>query len=117
MAYMLLIIERADQRIGRTNEEAHDAYDQMVRFAEGLKKRGILRAVESLAAQDKGARVQVREGRTQVLDGPFTESKEMVGGFFLLDCGTLEEAVSIARECPAASWSTVEVRKVAPCWE
>ena len=77
----------------------------------------MLRAVESLASQDKAARVEVRDGRSKVIDGPFAEAKEMIGGFFLLDCETLEEAVAIAKECPAASWCTVEVRKIGPCWE
>jgi hypothetical protein len=52
-----------------------------------------------------------------VLDGPFAEAKEMVGGFFLLDCKTHEEAVAIATRCPAAEWCTVEVRGTAPCYE
>jgi hypothetical protein len=51
-----------------------------------------------------------------VLDGPFAEAKEMVGGFFLLDCKTREEAVAIAKQCPAAEWAMVEVRAVGPCY-
>jgi len=51
-----------------------------------------------------------------VLDGPFAEAKEMIGGFFLLNCDTREEAVAIAAACPAAAWATVEVREVAPCY-
>ncbi len=117
MSYMLLIVEPTDQRSQRTESEGHDVYDQMVRFAGGLQSRGVLRAVESLASPARGARVQVRDGRSNVIDGPFAEAKEMIGGFFLLDCDTLEEAVVIAKECPAASWCTVEVRKIGPCWE
>jgi hypothetical protein len=59
---------------------------------------------------------KVSNGRAQVLDGPFAEAKEMVGGFFLLDCATRDEAVAIARECPAAEWATVEVRATGPCY-
>jgi hypothetical protein len=117
MSYMLLIIEPTDQRGQRTREEGQEIYDEMVRFAEGLQSRGVLRAVESLASQDKAARVEVRDGRSKVIDGPFAEAKEMIGGFFLLNCETLEEAVAIAKVCPAASWCTVEVRKLGPCWE
>jgi len=51
-----------------------------------------------------------------VLDGPFAEAKEMVGGFFLLACESREQAVEIAKQCPAAQWLTVEVRAVAPCY-
>jgi hypothetical protein len=59
----------------------------------------------------------VRNGRPQVLDGPFAEAKEMIGGFFLIDCATREEAIAIAAECPAAAWATLEVRALAPCYE
>ena len=53
----------------------------------------------------------------QLSDGPFAEAKEMVGGFFLLNCATREEALAIAADCPAAEWCTVEVRALAPCYE
>ncbi|CAG4890571.1 YciI family protein [Paraburkholderia saeva] len=117
MIYMLLIVEPVGQRDARTLEDARDVYGQMGQFAEVLKSRGVLRGVESLSSQTKGARVQVRNGQTKVIDGPFAEAKEMIGGFFLIDCETFDEAVAIAEECPAASWATVEVRKVGPCWE
>jgi hypothetical protein len=51
-----------------------------------------------------------------VLDGPFAEAKEMVGGFFLVDVPTREEAVALARECPAAEWAEIEVRALGPCY-
>ena len=56
-------------------------------------------------------------GKPQVLDGPFAEAKEMIGGYFILTCDTFDEAVAIARECPAAQWATVEVRAFAPCYD
>jgi hypothetical protein len=117
MPYLLLIHEPVGQRQERTDAEGHAVYDRMVRFAGDLKKRGVLRAVESLASPDaRSAKVKVSNGRAHVLDGPFAEAKEMVGGFFLLDCATREEAVAIARECPAAEWATVEVRETGPCY-
>ena len=48
--------------------------------------------------------------------GPFSETKEMIGGFFLLDCGSREEALRIAEQCPAAAWASVEVRELGPCF-
>jgi hypothetical protein len=87
----------------------------MHRFDDGLKARGICKASQSLR-DSRQTRVQIRGGRQIVMDGPFAESKEIVGGFFLLDCGTREEAIAIARECPATQWATVEVREVGPCW-
>ncbi|EER57551.1 YCII-related, partial [Acidovorax delafieldii 2AN] len=73
----------------------------MQRFGDGLRARGVLRASESLASTEQAVRLQVREGQARLVDGPFAETKEMVGGFFLLDCVTRDEALAIARECPA----------------
>jgi hypothetical protein len=115
--YMLLIIEPPGQRATRSEAEGRDAYAQMLRFGRGLKDRGLLLATESLKSHTDAARVEVRGGRSHVLDGPFAEAKEMIGGFFLVGCQTRDEAVAIAAECPAAQWCTVEVRKLAPCYE
>jgi hypothetical protein len=60
-------------------------------------------------------RLSMRAGRQSVVDGPFTESKEIVGGFFLLDCPTREQALRLAADCPAAEWATIEVRETGPC--
>ena len=60
--------------------------------------------------------MSTRGGKAQLLDGPFAEAKEMVGGFFLLDGVEREEALAIAQRCPAAEWATVEVRALAPCF-
>ena len=117
MSYMLLIVEPTDQRNERSQDAGRALYERMLRFGENLKSRGILVASESLASQTKGVRVQMREGRRKLVDGPFAEAKEMVGGFYLLACATREEAVAIAAECPAAEWCTVEVREVARCFE
>ncbi len=116
VAYLLLVVEPVEQRGQRTEEEGREAYRQMGEFAEGLKARGVLRAVESLTSLRDAARVSATNGDARVIDGPFAEAKEMIGGFFLIDCQTRAEAVAIAAECPAAKWCTVEVRKVGPCY-
>ena len=116
MGYMMLIVEPRGQREARTQEEGQAAWDGMVRFADGLKSRGLLKMAESLRRDEEGARIQVRGGKSTLVDGPFTEAKEMVGGIFLLDCKTKEEALAIARECPAAQWAAIEVREVGPCF-
>lgn len=117
MPYMLLMVEPTGQRRTRTEVEGREVYGRMLKFADDLRARGQLLAVESLNSQDRAVRVQVREGRAQLTDGPFAEAKEMVGGFFLIDCKTRAEAVAIAQQCPAAEWCTVEVRGVGPCYE
>ena len=116
MPYMLLIVEDPAQRTTRTEADGQTAYGQMVDFSNALRAEGVLVAVESLTSQAQAARVQVRGGKAQVLDGPFAEAKEMVGGFFLLNCGSREQAVAIAARCPAAQWATVEVRSIGPCF-
>jgi hypothetical protein len=117
MAYMLLMVEPVGQRQARTEAEGREAYASMVRWAEALKGRGLLLASESLRSQVSASRVQRQSGQLHVTDGPFPETKEMIGGFFLIDCATHQEALAIAKECPAAEWLTVEVRGVAACFE
>jgi hypothetical protein len=117
MSYLLLIIEPTGQRAMRSEAEGREVYARMQRFGEELRAQGKLEAVQSLASQASAVRVHSRSGRPQVLDGPFTEAKEMVGGFFLIDCATLDEAVAIAQRCPAAEWATVEVRALGPCYD
>jgi len=117
MAYLLLILEDPGQRAARGVAHGQEVFARMVQWGNDLKERGVLRAMESLASADAdSARVQVRGGQPRLVDGPFAEAKEMVGGFFLVDCATREEAVALARQCPAAEWATVEVRKLGPCY-
>jgi hypothetical protein len=88
----------------------------MLRFAADLSARGLLRAAESLRSDANAVRIQVHDDTPRLIDGPFTEAREMVGGFFLIDCATKAEAIAIAQTCPAARWATVEVRELAPCY-
>ena len=112
-SYLLLIIEPVGQRATRSEAEGREAYAQMQRFGEAIAAQGQLEAVQSLASLNQATRVQ--QGR--VLDGPFAEAKEMVGGFFLLKNVTRAQAIAWAQRCPAAEWATVEVRPLAPCFE
>ncbi|MBL0422715.1 dehydrogenase [Ramlibacter sp. AW1] len=117
MPYMLLILEPPGQREARAAAEGEAAYAQMTRWAGSLRDRGVLLDGESLASRDGSpARVRVRGGQAEVLDGPFTEAKELIGGYFLLDVATREQAIELARECPAAEWAAVEVRRLGPCF-
>jgi len=114
---MLLILEQGERRRNRPEDEGRVLYERMLRFTEDLRARGLLRASDSLRSDADGVRVQVRDGKRTLVDGPFSESKEIVGGFFLLECKTREEAVAIAASCPAAEWASVEVRGFGPCYE
>ncbi|MBN8727712.1 MAG: dehydrogenase [Xanthomonadales bacterium] len=117
MTWMLLIVEPPDQRQSRSEAEARDLYDRMLRFGDELERRGLLLGSGSLASHQQAARVSRNDGQVRVMDGPFAEAKEMIGGYYLLDCASHGEAVALAGECPAAEWCTVEVRRLAPCHE
>jgi hypothetical protein len=115
MSYMLLIVEPPGQRRERGREAGQAVYDRMLEYTRSLEARGVLLATNSL--KSAGARLTIRGGKSAVVDGPFTEAKELVGGFFLLDVKTRDEALALAGECPAAEWATVEVRETGPCYE
>lgn len=115
--YMLLIIESPAQRATRTEAQGREVYARMQNFGEGLRQQGKLLAVQSLASHASAVRVSRVDDHSRVMDGPFSEAKEMVGGFFMIDCASKNEAIAIAKQCPAAEWATVEVRSLAPCFE
>jgi hypothetical protein len=115
MSYMLLIVEPRGQRLTRTRVQGHDAYQRMLDYTAALKQHGVLVASNSLKSE--AVRLEKHDGKGQLRDGPFTESKELIGGFFLIDCGSRAEALRFADECPAAEWATIEVRETGPCYD
>jgi hypothetical protein len=117
MAYMLLVVEKVGDRAARSESEGQALYDRMLHFSADLKERGLLTMSQSLKTDAAGVRVTRQGERSMVRDGPFAEAKEMIGGFFLLACDTREQAIEIARECPAAEWATIEVRELGPCFQ
>ncbi len=115
MPYMLLIVEPIGQREERGVEGGKVAYQQMLDYTEDLKHAGVLMATSSLATT--ATRLQRPQGTAvRVLDGPFAEAKELIGGFFLLNVPTKDDALAWAARCPAAAWATVEVRETGPCF-
>jgi hypothetical protein len=116
MAYALLILEPPGHRQAHTEAQSRELYERMMRFSEELRERGVLTLAQSLASDRGGARVRVQGNQAAVVDGPFAEARELVGGILLLTCPTRAEAIAIARQCPAAHWATVEVRELGPCF-
>ena len=117
MPYLLLIVEPRGQRAACPRDEARRRYEAMTAFAEELQREGVLLRAESLRPDDHAVRVSrpAPGAGTSLVDGPFAEAKEMVGGFFLIDAATREEAIAVAGRCPAAGFAAVEVRECAPC--
>jgi len=114
MSYMLLIVEPQDHRSGRSTEDGQALYQRMADYAQKLQSCGVLLGVNSLKGE--AVRLKKRAGKPSVIDGPFAEAKEYIGGYFLLDCQTQSEARAWAEECPAAEWATIEIREVGPCY-
>lgn len=115
MPYMLLIVETQGQRRARGPEQGEAVYARMLKYAADLKSKGVLLSSNSLRTE--AVRFDRHDGRPQLLDGPFTETKELIGGFFYLNCDTREQALAFADACPAAEWATIEVRETGPCFE
>jgi hypothetical protein len=83
-------------------------------FTEEVKSAGAMQAAEALQPTATATTVRVRNGETMITDGPFADTKEQLGGFYLLDCKNLDEAVAYAAKIPGAQAGSIEVR---PIWE
>lgn len=105
MQYIMFIL--AD----RNAKAAPDEMQRMGKFAGELMQAGKLKGGAPLMPEVQGARIRKRGGKLAVTDGPFTETKEVIGGFFILEADSREEALEIASRCPAAESSIVEVRE------
>lgn len=111
MRVMLLMIDGAITR-DWPMERGRACYDRMIAWTKDLEARGKLRAADPLHPDAEGVRVRAQGGKAIVIDGPFVETKDVVGGYILLECDGFEEAVEIAKECPALEWTAVEVRQL-----
>jgi hypothetical protein len=81
-----------------------------IEFTEGLREAGLFLAAGQLRPVDTATTVRVRDGETEILDGPFAVTKEYLGGYYLLNCADLDEALKIAARVPIARYGSVEVR-------
>ncbi len=81
-------------------------------YTQALEAAGVLRGGAELAPVGSATNVRVRNGKPVITDGPFAETKEQLGGYYLLDCANLDEALVWAGRCPAASLGIIEVRPV-----
>jgi hypothetical protein len=114
MKFMMLICWDAETMDAQTEPEPTDnADEESFPWLDDVQARGVWVTGDQLAPPRRARSVRVRDGKASVTDGPFAETKEVVGGFDILECGSLEEAVEIAAGHPAAEIGTIEVR---PLW-
>jgi len=114
MRYLLLIAGDENARGDVSADEDAATLDEYGEWVKTMADRGVLQGGERLRPTSDATTVRVRNGETLSTDGPFMETKEQLGGYFLVDCKDLDEAIEVAAKLPGARSGSVEVR---PIWE
>ena len=112
MKYLLLCCHEERTVDSMSKSECVAVMEETMAYCEALKKSGHLIAVEQLEPVQTAMTVRARNGKLSVTDGPFAETKEQVGGFFLIDARDLNEAIQVASKFPSARFGSLEVRPV-----
>lgn len=112
MQYMALIYTDPTLEPDYSKGEGRKMMDGYTKFNETAGKAGVLKHGEALQKTTTATCVRVRKGKTETMDGPFAETKEQLGGYYLLDCKDLDEAIRYAAMIPGAQHGTVELRPI-----
>jgi hypothetical protein len=112
MQYALLIYGSQEVYDGMTQEEQAGVFQGHNAFFADVQQRGIFQEGKPLQPPSNATTVRVRDGKTLVTDGPFAETKEQLGGFYILDCKDLDEAIALATRIPEATFGSIEIRPV-----
>ena len=114
MRYLLMICIDETTMSAVSDEEAATSMAEYAAFGDEMGKRGVLQGGERLRPTSDATTVQVREGEVLTLDGPFAETKEQMGGYYVVECANLDEAIEVAAKIPGARFGSIEVR---PIWD
>jgi hypothetical protein len=114
MQYMLLIYSDESARQNTSEAEMGQVIAAYMAYSEAVSKAGILVASDRLRPIATATTVRITDGKTQVLNGPYAETREQLGGYYLIDVPDLDAALSWAARCPGAAQGSVEVR---PVWQ
>ena len=112
MRFMMLMIPKGYEQAKPGAAPDAKAVAAMMKYNESLQKAGILLALDGLHPPSMGARVTFSGGRPKVIDGPFTEAKEVVGGYWMIQVKSKEEAIEWASRCPGSDNEVIEIRQV-----
>jgi hypothetical protein len=112
MRFMMLMIPKGYESAEPGTVPDAEAVAAMMKYNESLQKAGVLLALDGLHPPSMGARVSFPGGKATVKDGPFAEAKEVVGGYWMIQVRSKEEAIEWARRCPASDNEVIEVRQV-----
>jgi hypothetical protein len=113
--YMMLVYEAEVDPAVQAEREAQ--LPMFVELHRSLREAGLLVGVQRLRSVESATSVRVRDGETEITDGPFAVTKEVLAGYYILDCTDLDEALKQAARLPPARWATIEVRPVMPAGE
>jgi hypothetical protein len=113
--YMLLVYEEeVDSALQAEREKVTPV---LLELHAGLREAGLLVGVQRLHATESATSVRVRDAETEIIDGPFAVTKEVLAGYYVLECADLDEALEQAARLPMAPWATIEVRPIMPADE
>lgn len=112
MRYLLLIYQDEVAHAKWSQEQLAAEYQAYNEFTESVAKSGALQSGEALMATNTATTVRVRNGKTLTTDGPFAETKEQLGGYYLVNCKDLDEAIILAARIPGATDGSIEIRPV-----
>lgn len=112
MRFMMLMIPKGYESADPGTMPPADRVAAMMKYNEALQKAGVLLALDGLHPPSMGARVSFSAGKPTVTDGPFSEAKEVLGGYWMIQVKSREEAIAWASRCPASDNEVIEVRQV-----
>src|SRR5262245_15576003 len=107
MRFMMLMIPKGYENAQPGTMPPTDAVAKMMRYNESLQKAGVLLALDGLHPRSMGARVAFAGGKPTVTDGPFVETNEVLGGYWMINVGSKDEAIAWAAKCPASDNETI----------
>jgi hypothetical protein len=114
MKYLLLIYENEGNFASVSEEEGNKIFSEYMNYSKGIKKAGNYIGGEALQPVATATTVRQRNGKTLTTDGPFAETKEQLGGYYLVDAKDLDEAIKLAGGIPAVRTGSIEVRPIMP---
>ena len=112
MRFMMLMIPKGYEKAEPGAMPTAEAVAAMMKYNESLQKAGVLLALDGLHPPSAGARVSFQGGQPKVTDGPFVEAKEVIGGYWMIQVKSREEAIEWATRCPASDNEVIEIRQV-----
>jgi len=112
MRFMMLMIPKGYEKAEAGAMPSAEMVAKMTKYNQALTKAGVLIALDGLHPASNGARVSFSGGKPRVTDGPFTETKELIGGYWMIQVKSKQEAVEWASRCPAQDGDVIEVRQV-----